>query len=85
MARPRKSIYDYPAVKQGSEAEKRREAKIKITAADRLTEPPPPPDTPRRIVRINAIFSRIRKYSTSFFLVFPQFTTKSHRNFAASG
>jgi hypothetical protein len=38
----------------------------------------------RRIVRINAIFSGIRKYSTTFFLVFPQITAKSHRNFAAS-
>ena len=45
MTRPRKSILDYPGVKQGSKAAKRREAKTKITAGDRLTKAPPPPDT----------------------------------------
>jgi P27 family predicted phage terminase small subunit len=45
IMRPRKTIYDYEAVRQGSKAQKRREAKILLTAADRLTDPPEPPET----------------------------------------
>jgi P27 family predicted phage terminase small subunit len=43
MTRPRKSIHDYPAVLGVGKAEKRREAKTKIRAADRLKKAPPPP------------------------------------------
>lgn len=51
MSRPRKSIYDYPAVIKHSRAEKRRRAKTQITAADRLKVPPPPPESLSDVAR----------------------------------
>ena len=45
MTRPRKPNPKHLAMMGVGKAKKRRQAKTQITAADRLTEPPPPPDT----------------------------------------